>query len=178
MSRRPLEPEERALWHQATGDVASRRRAAQRPVVMAEELAAADADAARRSPPVPPAPSPPSRRSSELAPDRGGGLDRRTAVRLKRGQLAIEARLDLHGMIQEEAHRALTGFIGRAVAWANARSSSSPERGPARAVVCCARRCRGGSAKPACAAKSWRSRRPSRATAGRVRSMYLLRRVR
>jgi len=115
MSRRPLEPEERALWHQATGDVASRRRAAQRPVVMAEELAAADADAARRSPPVPPAPSPPSRRSSELAPDRGGGLDRRTAVRLKRGQLAIEARLDLHGMIQEEAHRALTGFIGRAV---------------------------------------------------------------
>jgi DNA-nicking Smr family endonuclease len=114
MSRRPLEPDERALWHRATSDIAARRRASQRPAVMAEELAAAEADAPRRSPPVLPAPSP-SRRSPERAPDQAGGLDRRNALRLKRGQLAIEARLDLHGMIQEEAHRALTGFIGRAV---------------------------------------------------------------
>jgi DNA-nicking Smr family endonuclease len=41
------------------------------------------------------------------------GLDRRQALRLRRGQLAIEARLDLHGMTQAEAHRALAGFVAR-----------------------------------------------------------------
>lgn len=39
------------------------------------------------------------------------GLDRRSALRLKRGQMAIAARLDLHGMTQDEAHRALHRFI-------------------------------------------------------------------
>ncbi len=39
------------------------------------------------------------------------GLDKRSARRLKRGQREIEARLDLHGLRQEEAHRALTSFI-------------------------------------------------------------------
>jgi DNA-nicking Smr family endonuclease len=35
-------------------------------------------------------------------------------VGLRRGRLAIEARIDLHGMIQAEAHAALTGFLLRA----------------------------------------------------------------
>ena len=39
------------------------------------------------------------------------GLDKRSARRLKRGLRKIEARLDLHGLRQEEAHRALTSFI-------------------------------------------------------------------
>ena len=43
-----------------------------------------------------------------------GALDRRTAARLKRGTLAIEARLDLHGMTQSEAHAALARFLARA----------------------------------------------------------------
>ncbi|MCX4199043.1 Smr/MutS family protein, partial [Methylobacterium organophilum] len=33
---------------------------------------------------------------------------------LRRGRLAIEARIDLHGMVQAEAHAALTGFLLRA----------------------------------------------------------------
>ena len=41
---------------------------------------------------------------------RAPGIDRRTALRLKRGQMAIEGRIDLHGMQQEEA-TALDGFI-------------------------------------------------------------------
>ena len=45
--------------------------------------------------------------SHEIAP----GLDNRSARRLKRGLREIEARLDLHGFRQEEAHRALTSFI-------------------------------------------------------------------
>jgi DNA-nicking Smr family endonuclease len=39
------------------------------------------------------------------------GIDRANAERLKRGQRAIEARLDLHGLTQSEAHRALSGFV-------------------------------------------------------------------
>ncbi len=42
------------------------------------------------------------------------GLDRASRKRMRRGQVTIEARLDLHGMIQTEAHRSLTGFLERA----------------------------------------------------------------
>jgi len=46
-----------------------------------------------------------------LTLDRFAGIDRASAERLKRGRQPIEARLDLHGMTQAEAHRALAGFI-------------------------------------------------------------------
>jgi DNA-nicking Smr family endonuclease len=60
-----------------------------------------------RPPPARPAPLPP------LAPVAGhfAGLDRASAERLRRGRYPIEARLDLHGMTQAEAHRALNGFV-------------------------------------------------------------------
>ena len=38
-------------------------------------------------------------------------MDKRTAVRLRRGQIDIEGRIDLHGMTQEEAHANLSGFL-------------------------------------------------------------------
>jgi DNA-nicking Smr family endonuclease len=38
-------------------------------------------------------------------------VDRRTGQKLKRGQLAIEGRLDLHGMTQAQAHESLRRFI-------------------------------------------------------------------
>ena len=38
-------------------------------------------------------------------------LDKRTANRLRRGQVRIEARLDLHGYTQADAHRAVAAFI-------------------------------------------------------------------
>jgi len=41
------------------------------------------------------------------------GLDRRTSERLRKGQQPIEARLDLHGMKQTEAHAALYAFVTR-----------------------------------------------------------------
>lgn len=47
----------------------------------------------------------------ELETGRAAGLDRRTAERLRRGQLPIDGRLDLHGWTQDEAHRALSSFI-------------------------------------------------------------------
>lgn len=42
------------------------------------------------------------------------GLDRRTKLRLRRGQVMIEARLDLHGMTQDSAREALFRFLDRA----------------------------------------------------------------
>lgn len=44
----------------------------------------------------------------------GGGLDRRTAERLRRGRLAIDGRIDLHGHTQADAHRALHAFVRNA----------------------------------------------------------------
>jgi DNA-nicking Smr family endonuclease len=72
--------------------------------------------ATKTSPPAPAAPTkPPERRElprpPELRPGEAKGLDRRTAERLRRGQFPIEARIDLHGQTQAEAHRALTAFV-------------------------------------------------------------------
>jgi DNA-nicking Smr family endonuclease len=52
----------------------------------------------------------------ELKGQGAPGLDKRSAERLKRGELPIEARLDLHGMTQDEAHEALGRFLSRAEA--------------------------------------------------------------
>ncbi len=41
------------------------------------------------------------------------GLDRRQANRFRRGQLAIDNRLDLHGFTQREAHTELQAFLAR-----------------------------------------------------------------
>ncbi|WP_375465502.1 Smr/MutS family protein [uncultured Methylobacterium sp.] len=49
------------------------------------------------------------------------GLERRERQRLSRGRLAIEARIDLHGLYQAEAHAALVGFLMRARAAGHAR---------------------------------------------------------
>ena len=44
------------------------------------------------------------------------GMDRRTAERLRRGERAPDARIDLHGMTAAAAHAALDAFVGSAVA--------------------------------------------------------------
>ena len=49
-----------------------------------------------------------------IAVGRTDDMDRNQARRLKRGELPIDARLDLHGLTLERAHGALTGFIRRA----------------------------------------------------------------
>ncbi|HZT51901.1 MAG TPA: Smr/MutS family protein [Stellaceae bacterium] len=63
---------------------------------------------------MPPAAAPEARVLPALPPPRAAptpGLDKRSAQRLRRGEMPIEARLDLHGMTQDEAHRALERFI-------------------------------------------------------------------
>lgn len=49
------------------------------------------------------------------------GLERRERRGLERGRLEIEARIDLHGLYQAEAHSALVGFLLRCRAAGHAR---------------------------------------------------------
>jgi len=108
---RSLSSSERALWRLAMRD-ASPLPGRELPP---EAKSAAPAAPPETAAPLPVAPAPPH----PLAPihlpsriyDRAPGLDRRTSERLKRGQLPIEARLDLHGMTQDTAHAALNRFI-------------------------------------------------------------------
>ena len=67
--------------------------------------------------PAPPSPRPPPSSVQDLptlAPGTVDGVDKRTAARLKRGQLPLEGRLDLHGLTQAEAHRELDDFLAAA----------------------------------------------------------------
>lgn len=54
-----------------------------------------------------------SARSTQSAQDKSGqnGFDKRTDERLRRGQIPIEARIDLHGYNKDQAKGVLTNFI-------------------------------------------------------------------
>jgi len=115
--RRHLTDEERKLWRAVTKDAKPiSRRPADETEAPREEphkerhhalpvrpQSLAPLHAAKPAPPHRPTEPPPLT-----------GLDRRTSQRLARGQMEVEATLDLHGHGQEAAHRALTGFIGTA----------------------------------------------------------------
>jgi DNA-nicking Smr family endonuclease len=71
--------------------------------------AALDAEAKRPANSTPkPAPKPATRPA--LSPT-ASGLDRQTARKLDKGHLMVEARLDLHGLRQRDAHDALRKFL-------------------------------------------------------------------
>ncbi len=105
--RRPA-ADEIALWRRAVRDVAPlpRRPKPPDPDCLPATRNGRESHAIPLPPPRSPAPAPP------LPPlDRFAGLDRASAERLKRGRYPVEARLDLHGLTQAEAHRALARFV-------------------------------------------------------------------
>lgn len=59
-----------------------------------------------KTPPKPTTPARPAAKPPELST-----FDRKAARRLRQGQIEIEARIDLHGMRQHEAHVALRRFL-------------------------------------------------------------------
>jgi DNA-nicking Smr family endonuclease len=115
--KRGLSEEERALWESVarqTKPLGKRHRAAKPQAVApnAEAPAAAKSTALPKS--LPPektvrAAKPVVPTAPPLAP-----LGRRERSHLSSGRKEIEARLDLHGMTQMRAHRALSGFLHRA----------------------------------------------------------------
>jgi DNA-nicking Smr family endonuclease len=109
--RRQLSDEERALWSGFTRSMTPLRPAkatkasktAKSPDAGQKAVAPPRAEA--RAQPPPPAKSPP------LA-----AFERRLKQRVARGRDAIDARIDLHGMTQSQAHDALHRFLRQAQA--------------------------------------------------------------
>jgi DNA-nicking Smr family endonuclease len=111
--RRALSEEERALWESVAKQVKPLRKKPRAPkalVVPVEEPLAVAKSAVLSKPPA-------NQRSAKilkpvqplLAP-----LGRRERSQLSRGRKEIEGRLDLHGMTQTRAHRALLSFLQHA----------------------------------------------------------------
>jgi DNA-nicking Smr family endonuclease len=100
----PKPNSDEALWQRATRDVKRLAARSERPSAPPPKQAVKKTDDI-------PAPLPPASAPPPLTLDRFAGIDRANAERLKRGKHAVEARLDLHGMTQAEAHRALGAFI-------------------------------------------------------------------
>jgi DNA-nicking Smr family endonuclease len=112
--KRTLSEEEHALWESVARQIRPLRKKHRVPAPPAaspkmEAPVAANALSRPKSaiPLGPPQPKKPV--TPPLAP-----LGRRERSRLSKGRNEIEARLDLHGMTQARAHRALSGFLHRA----------------------------------------------------------------
>jgi DNA-nicking Smr family endonuclease len=105
--RRQLSDEEQALWSGFVRSITPLRgkRVTDRSPVAADKPASPAAATAPKAAPqlAPPAKTPP------LAP-----LGRRLKQRVARGRERIDARIDLHGMTQMQAHAALRRFLQRA----------------------------------------------------------------
>lgn len=118
MTRR-LTPDEHQLWAQVAATVKPRR--ARRPLA---KPAAAPAAAPSKAPDKPRRPTvtlkpvaprePATRHIKAPSPFAAPALDGKRAARFTKGELQIEARIDLHGMTLDLAHRALIGFLGQA----------------------------------------------------------------
>jgi DNA-nicking Smr family endonuclease len=115
---RRVPADDTGLWRLAVRDVAPLPGRSASPDRGRPARIAGETPAVQVAPPavraaVPAGPvRPPQAAPQPLQPlDRFAGVDRATAERVKRGRYPIEARLDLHGMTQAEAHRVLAGFV-------------------------------------------------------------------
>lgn len=113
MTRKPLRPEDAALWAAVTKDVTPlkdprpiRTEAFRHPRDIPRRDHPARRHAAEPMLDLPPRQLTPAPKSLE-------GLDGKRARRLQRGQLEVEGRLDLHGMTQDRAWQALGPFLAR-----------------------------------------------------------------
>jgi DNA-nicking Smr family endonuclease len=116
--KRSLSEEERALWESVakqTKPLRKKPRAARPPAAAPAAEAPDLASHAAPSRPLPLAKTPraPRPETAPAAPSLAP-LGRRERSQLSRGRKEIDARLDLHGMTQMRAHRALFGFLQRA----------------------------------------------------------------
>jgi DNA-nicking Smr family endonuclease len=117
--RRALRDEERALWKEVTRSMKPLSRK-QRAAAAAVEDNALTIEA--KKPPPPPAkrvkpvrPVAPATVAVKPVPVKAppplAPLGRRERSRVARGTVAIDGRIDLHGMTQDEAHAALSRFL-------------------------------------------------------------------
>ncbi|HEX6120954.1 MAG TPA: Smr/MutS family protein [Dongiaceae bacterium] len=116
MAKRRVTPDELKLWRhvaQSVRPIKSRRRARQQ----TEEASGAPPAKAKAAPTAPAPPKPQPARPAkphELTHGLSHGIDRRQAARFRKGKLAIEGTIDLHGSTQQSAHDELLAFLKRA----------------------------------------------------------------
>jgi DNA-nicking Smr family endonuclease len=119
-----LKKEDADLWSHAARSVEPLRRGKSRITAAVPDTPSAQTEPPRRTPPPPdashrahrdraaPAPVPADRPSK--GPPPLAGIDRRRVRKIATGQHEIEARLDLHGLRQSDAHRRLVRFLHEA----------------------------------------------------------------
>jgi DNA-nicking Smr family endonuclease len=119
MAKRRVTPDELELWRhvaQTVRPIKSRRRSA----APKEDAPAATAPRAKSGKlPAPAAPPPKPQKPAPAKPHAlthglSHGIDRRQAERFRKGKLAIEGKIDLHGRTQQDAHDDLLAFLKRA----------------------------------------------------------------
>ncbi|MBI5261615.1 MAG: Smr/MutS family protein [Bradyrhizobium sp.] len=109
--RRALSEEERALWDSVARQVKPLKKPRS---PKAQPALGPEAAPVRHTVASKPAPAAPAPRAAKPAIPPLVPLGRRERAKLSRGRMEIQARLDLHGMTQTRAHRALSGFLQRA----------------------------------------------------------------
>ena len=107
--------DDEALWEKVAGTASPLKRGRDAPAPKPAKIAA---PLAKAKPPQVPRPTQPA---SMPAPKpahvpRAAPLDRQTSRQLDKGKLEVEARLDLHGMRQRDAHAQLRRFLKTAQA--------------------------------------------------------------
>ena len=112
---RALTEDERTLWHAVAKTTVPLKRAkrASKPAGPVDEAAAPPPRSAA-VPATSAQPKPSKRAEKPAAPPALAPMSRREKARLSRGRQEIDARIDLHGMTQARAHRALLAFLQRA----------------------------------------------------------------
>jgi DNA-nicking Smr family endonuclease len=108
--RRALTAEEHALWESVAKQTKPLRK---KPRAAKAEVPSAPAEAPAK-PAAFPKPLVAASRAPKPEPPPLAPLGRRERSQLSRGRKEIDARLDLHGMTQTRAHRALSNFLQRA----------------------------------------------------------------
>lgn len=112
--RKHMSAEDEALWRAVTASVEPLDKRPRAPQVDIREAATEPLKPATRKPATKEAaPRPPAALAPKPAPKTPppAPFEVKRAKRLRRGALEIEDRIDLHGMRQAEAHRALRSFL-------------------------------------------------------------------
>ena len=114
MSRRPpaLSDEDRILWNVVARTVEPLKGKRPSAEPSTPEPAPDPVPAISSTPRLPSAAPAQPERLQPRAPS--GAIDRVTHVKLAKGRLPLEARVDLHGLTQREAHALLLSFLHRA----------------------------------------------------------------
>jgi DNA-nicking Smr family endonuclease len=115
---RSLRDDEEWLWREATRGVKTLRKPETSIELLSKSGSQPLSGSAKSPKAVSSAPMAPARRGvAPVSPRLGSGVDGATARRLAQGRITPDAMLDLHGMTQDHAHRALERFLDMSLSY-------------------------------------------------------------